>query len=380
MADSFQVLFGDEADGADDAFYDRLASLEVEENADLPGAVQLLLPIGAAGPQGGEDLTDVGDKRFKPYGRIAVVAKPDAGSDACIFDGYVLSHRIHLDRGTTAATLRVWGQDVSCLMNLKEVVKEWSDKTDGQIANDIFGQYGFTAAADNEEDDSGEHSEDTQTVMQRATDAQFLRDRARRAGKLFRVCCDDRPGVNTGYFIKPSLEDEPVITLTLNPPAEANVEALDFEWDVARPSRVLAQVLLDSDQPETRDERDSGLTLLDSRSLTDFTGGDGDDFVMEARLTGTANSASDLAQRAASLLREAGWFVRCEGEADLGRLKAVLRVATVVQVDGAGTLHSGPYFVWSVRHTITAESHRMRFVLVRNAVGAASSSSTGASQ
>jgi hypothetical protein len=61
--------------------------------------------------------------------------------------------------------------------------------------------------------------------------------------------------------------------------------------------------------------------------------------------------------------------VKCEGETDLARLKSVLRVATVVQVNGAGKLHSGKYFVWSVRHTIGAESHRMKFVLVRNAVG-----------
>jgi hypothetical protein len=43
----------------------------------------------------------------------------------------------------------------------------------------------------------------------------------------------------------------------------------------------------------------------------------------------------------------------------------------IVQVDGAGQLHSGKYFVWSVRHSITAAAHRVRFVLVRNAVGKA---------
>jgi hypothetical protein len=373
MADSYQVLFGDEAEDADEGFYGQLASLEVEENADLPGAIQLLLPISVDGAQGSEDLSYLDDERFKPYGRIAVVATPDGGDSECIFDGYVLSHRIHLDRGTTAATLRVWGQDVSCLMNLKDRVQEWSDKTDGEIANDIFGRYGFQPHDDNDkaDDDSDEHAEDTQTVMQRATDAQFLRDRARRNGKLFRVACTDKPGANIGYFIKPPLEDEPVVTITLNPPADANVEALDFSWDVARPSSVLAQVLLDTDQPETRDTTEAGLALLDSRSLAAFTGGDGDDLVMETRLTGAAGSADELGQRAASVLREAGWFVRCEGEADLGRFKAVLRVATVVEVAGAGALHSGNYFVWSVRHTITAHTHRMRFVLVRNAIGVA---------
>jgi hypothetical protein len=404
MADAFQVLFGDDPSAAaDDAFYTRLTSVEVEENADLPGAVQLLLPLTTIDKKGSEDISDVGDDRFKPYGRIAVVATPDGKPDACIFDGYILSHRIHLDRGTTAATLRVWGQDASCLMNLKDRVKEWSDKTDGQIANDIFRDYQFELAddndpkppADNQDDQngqgaqsgdansadggqgagesSGQHTEDAQTVMQRATDAQFLRDRARRTGRLFRVCCGEKPGANRGYFVKPSLQGKPAATLILNPPDEANVDALDFEWDVARPTRVLAQTLLTDDEAVFADTSESGLSVLDDRSLAEFTnGGQGDDFGMETRLTGTADSLDDLRQRAASVLREAGWFVRCEGEVELARVKAVMRAATVVQIDGAGQLHSGLYFVWSVRHTITAESHRMRFVLVRNAVGAAS--------
>jgi hypothetical protein len=76
-------------------------------------------------------------------------------------------------------------------------------------------------------------------------------------------------------------------------------------------------------------------------------------------------------------LREAGWFVRCSGQADVSRLNAVLRVGTVVQLNSAGSLNSGKYFVWSVRHTIDKQSHKMDFVLVRNAVGSAPSSGSG---
>jgi hypothetical protein len=368
MADGFQVFFGDGATAADDAFYAGLTSVEVEENADLPGAVQLTLPISTQGTSGNEDLTLVGDDRFKPYARLAVVATPDGGAGACIFDGYVLSHKIQVDRGTTAASLQVWGQDVSCLMNVKEQLHAWTD-SDGRIANTIFGNYGFQTTGGNTQDDSPAHSEDGHVLMQRATDAQFLRDRARRNGKLFRVAGGERAGQNTGYFVKPDLGASSAVTLTLNPPADANVDALELSWDVARPTTVLAQILTDTKDPQQVRSTESGLSLLDSRSLSDFIGND--ERKMEARLTGIADSGEELRQRAASLLREASWFVRCEGEADLARLHHVLRAATVVQLNGAGRLHSGKYFVWSVRHTITAQAHRMRFVLVRNAVGAA---------
>ncbi len=370
MSSSFQVLLGDAARRADSTFYDLLTSLEVEENADLPGAIQLTLKIATQGASAAEDLTVVGDDRFKPYARIAVVVRVERQPDACIFDGYVLSHKIHLDRGTTASSVQVLGQDASCLMNLVEKVHEWKDSSDGTIANAIFRkpEYNFTAAIENTDDDSGKHPDTGHTVMQRATDAQFLRDRARRVGKLFRVCCGQRAGSNTGYFIKPKLEGDAVVTLTLNPADVSNVDTLAFEWDVARPTEVIAKALVNTKDPVDGGATQSGLKLLDDRSLAGFTGSK---YAMKARLTASVDDAGELQSRARSLLREAGWFVKCEGEADLSRTTPVLRVGTLVQINGAGKLHSGKYFVWSVRHSISAHSHRMKFVLLRNAVGAA---------
>jgi hypothetical protein len=49
-----------------------------------------------------------------------------------------------------------------------------------------------------------------------------------------------------------------------------------------------------------------------------------------------------------------------------------MRVGQIVELGGAGALHSGKYLVWSVRHTITGDAHRMRLRLVRNAVGGSS--------
>lgn len=366
-ADHYQVYFGDQARPADDAFHALVDRLEVEENADLPGAFELSMPIAKAALS--DELSLIGDERWQPYARIAVVATPDGGQASCIFDGCVLSHKIHLERSATASTLKVWGQDVTCLMNLKEVVKAWDGKHDGAIANEIFGTYSFQTAPANEDSELPTHTERDHVLYQRATDAQFLRERARRDGKLFRVCCDAQAGQNTGYFFTPDLGAAPDLKLVLNPTAtdEANIDALDFEWDVARPGRVLAHVLLAEKDPHAVDTRESGVDTLSDRSLSAFIGND--EHLMESRLTAAASSAQDLKLRASSLLREAGWFVRAEGECDLARLKRVVRAARVVEIAGAGGVHSGKYFVWSVRHSITRLSHRMRFVLVRNALG-----------
>ena len=74
MSSSYQILFDGQAADAD--FYTSIASLEVEENMDLPGAVQLNLPVNRSDSG---DLTYLADSRFKPLANIAVVATPAAG-------------------------------------------------------------------------------------------------------------------------------------------------------------------------------------------------------------------------------------------------------------------------------------------------------------
>src|SRR6266403_3674850 len=192
MASTFQLLMDGTA-AAD--LYPEIASLEVEESADMPGAIQITLPVDRSD---NGDLTFVSDSRFRPFANLAVVATPEGKSDECIFDGYVLSHKLHLDKGTTASKLEVWGQDASWLMNLEEKIKEWIDVTDANVANSIFEDYDITPSSENTQDDSPAHTEDGHSLMQRGSDIQFLRGLARRNGKLCRVTCVDKPGKRTG--------------------------------------------------------------------------------------------------------------------------------------------------------------------------------------
>jgi phage protein D len=342
-----------------------VVELEVEENADMPGAFSMTLPVSLTSTG---DYNTVSDPRLAPLSNIAVTAQASDGQTHCLIDGYVLAQSVHLDTGTAKSTLKVWGQDASWLMNSTEKTREWVDVTDGAAANTIFGEYGCTADPANLDDDSPAHTADGSSLMQRASDAQFLRALARRSGKLFRIFCTGTPGERTGFFAKPNIAGDPAVTLTLNDAAAATVSALDISWDVMRPSAVTARQALfteNSSDGAGGTVTDNGLPPMDQRGLAEFAAGP-----VTALLTTTAADAGTLTQRADSLLREAGWFVRCQGSTDVSRLGAILRVGTVAKVDAAGALHSGNYLVWSVRHHITAEKHEMTFVLVRNAVGA----------
>jgi hypothetical protein len=367
MTSSFDIIIG--GTSADDFDVD-IVELEVEENADLPGAFAITLPVAL----NDDDYDTISDSRLAPLSNIAITAQASDGKTHCLIDGYVLAQQAHLDTGSARSTLKVWGQDASWLMNTKDKAKEWPDVTDANVANEIFDDYGITPDPANLDDDDGPtHTSDGATLMQRATDAQFLRSLARRSGKLFRVFCDEQPGQRTGYFAMPDLDADPVLTLVLNDDAAANVTTLDISFDVMRPSAVSAYQALFTDQ--SGDDTgaggtvdDDGLPDMDARGLAEVATDQG---AVTAMLTTTAADADTLTQRSNALLRDAGWFVRCQGITDTDLLGAILRVGTIVELSAAGALYSGNYLVWNVRHRITAHKHEMNFVLVRNALGRA---------
>lgn len=361
MSGKFDIIIGGAA--ATD-LSGTLAELQVEENIAMPGAFEMTLPVKRSSDS---DLDTVNDPRLAPFANIAVIAQAGDGQTHCLIDGYVLSHKLHLDTGVVASALKVWGQDASWLMDVEEKVREWPDVTDGTIANTIFGQYGFTPDDGNLDGDSPVHAEQPHSLMQRATDAQLLAMLARRSGKYARVFCTDTPGQRTGWFSAPNLAADPAITLTLNDATAANIDAIDVEWDVMRPTSVQARSasLSDSDPDGTGGvTSDSGFAPLSDRDLATFGGQS-----VAALLTTAVDDAGELTLRAQAVLREAGWFVSCKGTADAGRVGSIIRVGDIVALAAAGALHSGNYLVWSVRHKLTAEAHKMDFHLVRNAIG-----------
>lgn len=363
MSTLFDIVIG--GSSAKD-FDSDIVEIEVEENADLPGAFSITLPVATTATS---DYDTVSDPRLAPLSNIAVTAQAADGVTQCLIDGYVLAQHIHLDTGTAKSTIKVWGQDASWLMNTTEQAKEWADVTDGAAANTIFGNYGFTPDPGNLDDDSPAHTADGATLMQRASDAQFLRALARRSGKWFRVFCTDTPGSRTGFFAAPNLSADPAATLVLNDAAAANVSELDISFDVMRPSAVAAFQALFTDADGDASGAggnftDDGLPAMSDQGLATVAGG-----AVTALLTTPAADSGTITQRANALLREAGWFVRCQGATDAALLGSILRVGQVVALGAAGAIHSGNYLVWSVRHRITAEKHEMHFVLVRNAMG-----------
>lgn len=83
----------------------------------------------------------------------------------------------------------------------------------------------------------------------------------------------------------------------------------------------------------------------------------------------TAGNQDELQCKAEAALTEAGWFVDATASTTVHMLGGVLLPHDVVEVEGLGEEHSGPYQVKAVTHVINAADHFMDIQLRRNAIG-----------
>src|ERR1700751_4684463 len=113
MTAPFQLAFS--GNPVPQPFYSAIENLEVEESCEGPDLLLLRVPVNRTSAG---DLQYVGDGTFEPYTGITMTITAPGQSAQCVFDGYVLSWQLHLDRATSKSSLNVAAQDASWLMNI----------------------------------------------------------------------------------------------------------------------------------------------------------------------------------------------------------------------------------------------------------------------
>lgn len=303
------------------------------------------------------DLSWLADTRLSP-GSTLVVKVPTKDGEQCLVKGPVTGQQVHLVQGGSGSWVDVFGADSSITMDRKTQAQGWAEVADSDVVTSILGNYGLVpdvSATD------ARATENTHGIVQRDTDLRFVRRLARRNGCLFWVTADPN-GVQTAHFKRPPLDGTPGTALVINQEG-ANVQALDLRWDAERPTAFAsAQLdlagLAELDGTASRTPQ----TLLGAKGLQDITGDE-----RTGLLVAPGDDGAAVRARAEGALIEADWFIQATGETTLAAYGGLLRAHTVVELKGAGSRHSGRYFVAGVRHLIDSTGHRMVFELVRNA-------------
>jgi phage protein D len=335
--------------------YADLVRLEVELDDELAGMFRMTLALML---RGDGTWTYLDDDVILPWKKVGITAGTQDDSRQLII-GYITHIRPDFQPVLDQCRLEIWGMDAGVLMDRDDVLKDWPNKKDSDIAEETFRAYGLDAVVS---DTSVVHDEEVSTIIQRETDMQFLQRLALRNGY---ECFID---ATTGYFRPPAVEPPDQAVLAIQFGDQTNLTRLQLEV-TALASTEVTMFQVDHVSKEVLDAAaDPGRQpLLGATALRDYLPpgrGPSQAYLSQVVTTG----APEMAVICQGLCDEAEWFVTGEGELDSGRYGSILKPRMTVLVKGAGRTYSGTYYVTRVTHTFTRDGYTQLFGVKRNAL------------
>lgn len=357
---AFRVYFNDEA--ADQARLELLREIRVDQAIGMATEAELTLDIGL--DENGS-WSDIEEDFTQPFGRVRLEIK--SGDDyVALIDGPIVAQSFELSGDPNSSKLVLIAQDDSVLLNQKEEVGLFEDKTAGDIAEQLFRDQGLDAEVDPVDAVAGGLP---RVVVQRGTAMHLLRELARRHGMFVYVKPGPSPGASVGVFQRPRLQESDLPEILIVG-AKRNVNQFTVKLDALRPVTATAACVRVTDQTVlTKTASTSGLTGLGDKAAHDVVPPG------EVLLARTREEDGDLEAAAAAAVDHSSWAYSATGEVTADVYPAVLSPYQVVKVAGAGGHLSGSYLVSQVSHTVNDEAYRQRFTLRRNARSDGASSS-----
>lgn len=343
-----------------------IQQVEVEDHAEMAGILRL--KVGVSVRPDGSGWTILDDATFARLTPVKLSAMAGSSGAQTLIDGFVIETAVQFGAQPGESMLTVVAMDGSVLMNLEEKVRSWPATADGDIAATIFGDYGFASEV---AATAQAHSEEQQTTMQRGTDMQFLQYLARRNGYECYVEADPSSGKNTGHFHPPSTIQQPLGTISVNLGEATNVDAFQLRYDMLRPVHAKVNGIEIESASEQAIAADAASLPLLGKDATVPCDKPRTVLLSQSGL-GYGGDWQTLAQ---AVVDRSSWAVTAEGELNTATFGAILRAKKMVGVRGIGRMFSGAYYIQRVLHTFSAQGHKQRFTLRRNATGLAGNES-----
>jgi phage protein D len=343
-----------DADAGD--LFKALIEMTVEEDHRLAAMFRIKLDM-QRGSDGLWEFLD--DERIKPWSKVVIAASVD-DEETELITGYITQITPHFDPVESDCCLEIYGMDGSSLMSLEEKIKDWPNKSDSDIAREVFAAHNLAPEV---EETAIVHDEAVATIIQRETDIQFLKRLARRNG--FECFVKGQ----TGFFRKPALTELPQTLLAVHFGEESSLISFDAQLNALRPTAVeMSQI--DVIGKETQDaaaeaNEQQQLGRDGAQSLEPPNGATSRLFVRHALATGQP----EMEKLCRAIFDEAEWLIEARGQIESSIYGAVLKARSLVPIKGVGETFSGMYYITNVRHVFREEIYQQHFTARRNAMG-----------
>jgi len=301
---------------------------------------------------------------FRPLVPIRISISAGLGLPQTLINGYIKDARLGARNDPGASTLEVVGMDaLGTLMTHIQQPFIWPNMPDSGVATALFGKYGIgptvlptpplRTVADT-------------TTTQRANDAVYLGQLARRNAYEFYIQPDPLAGIDLGHFHPPLITVPPQGVLSIDFGTQTNLVDFNVKNDMLRPTSVVGL----SSEPRTRapipalgpvgTEIPMGLEPALARIVPP---------PIERPACTDAASPAEAQAQAMARASESSRAIQADGEVDGLKYNRPLLAGLPVLVRGAGRQMSGLYYVSSVSHNISRDGYTQRFSAWRNAVG-----------
>ena len=341
-------------DIANEGLTQQISSVEVYEKIDQNTSFKLNFMVDICD----EDIARSLEADTDPAKILSVLVKSEDAL-VCLVKGPVTQKEAHLQHGGAGSWIHVEGEDTAYNMDHVTNFQVSASATDADLVSEIISRNNMVA--DVEATPESTHNEENHSFVQRETDLSLIRSLARRNGFHFWTTYSDA-GLATGHFRSRSLDSEPVANLIVNL-ENNNMDALRISSDSRRPFQTTGQQL----DLRTKNTIGGTVTLDDPALGTSGLASIAGSYTQSVHLAPTVDDAGAMQARSRGALRDAQWFINATCRTSLHRLCKIIRNHTIVNVQGAGTRHSGKYYVTGVKHIINAASHVMELELARNA-------------
>ncbi len=337
---------------------DSVEAITVEQEMDMAWEARLQIPlcVDQQGRWQGES-----EGFMRDFARVRVEIKVGNGTFTPLIDGPVVGRDSarSSEPGQSQITLIV--HDDSVYLNREEDVERYENRTDGEVAQQLFDT--ASQIASTEIDQTAPPQDNlTPEPVRRGTAMQMLRTMAREHGMHAYVLPGDTPGASVGCFKRPATRPSGLPPLILLGP-ERNVEQVNVSSSAQTPATTRAFALSVTDKvtaSSTSSFRDVDL-LGESSTLEDESS------------TGTElarpgpGSRVAVERRAAARTERSSYAIEAEGTAIGACYTGVLVPYNVVTVQAINDRLSGDYLIRRVTHTLTRSTYRQAFGLKRNA-------------
>jgi hypothetical protein len=337
---------------------ENLRSVEVTQQDQGPSGFQMTFHIGRSSVIDLLDYRLLTNDLLKPFSRVVLLVR-FAIEPVVLMDGIITNQQFSPGNEPGASTLTLTGEDISVMMDMEQIQKEYPNLADDQIVKQALGRYDFLQGPHQiSQPTASQPPNDKERIPQQAnkTDRAYIQELAQRHGFVFYLEPGPVPGLNLAYWGAPKRGGDPQPALSVNMGPHTNVDSINFTYNALAPYKMAFTK-----------ESGGGDSIVSPSAGREKLVKNQAELRRTVMFGETEPNVREHAQ--GQVDRSLDEVVTASGELDALRYNGLLKPRALVGLRGAGRSYDGLYYVKSVTSRLTKGQFKQSFTLTREGTG-----------